>query len=127
MSIKKTESNLQKALLKNGTLSKKLFDYELNEHVDSFITSKIKDQDEYLLVVTEHSNDVAMILIDKNDDLFVNYEARTKLQSIWRKYAYSRNLKLLIPKIASRLNEGSIFECGFKTQSSKATADLPRS
>jgi hypothetical protein len=34
-------------------------------HVDEYLLSKKEDKDEHFFAVTEHSNDVAMLLIDK--------------------------------------------------------------
>jgi hypothetical protein len=50
-------------------------------------------------------NDVAMLLIDEQDNLPINEAARSVLQDLWED-AYWENMKLLIPTIAEQLNAG---------------------
>jgi len=64
MSKKTIEKNLVKALLHDGAMAHKLFEFELEEQVDEFLKSKRKDKDDYFFAVTEHTNDVAMLLSD---------------------------------------------------------------
>jgi hypothetical protein len=113
MRIKTIEKNLTKALLNSGKFEKKLFDYELAEHVDEYLLSKKEDKDEYFFAVTEHSNDVAMLLIDKNDIVHINEAGREQLQRLWRD-AYSGNLKKLIPDMAKELDAGFLYSAGVK-------------
>jgi hypothetical protein len=115
LSTKNIESSLRKALLKNGPFSEKLFNYELKEHVDDFIESRKEDQNDYILSVTENSGDVAMVLVDDKNTLFVNNEARAQLQIIWKDKVYSKNIIKLVPSIADSLNNGLLFHCGFTT------------
>jgi hypothetical protein len=60
------EKNLKKALLEDGRLVDALFEYELAEHVGEYLKSKKNDRDKYFFAVTEHTNDVAMLLIDES-------------------------------------------------------------
>jgi hypothetical protein len=113
MSKKRIEKNLIKALLNDGKLAKELFDYELAEHVDEYLLSKKQDKDKYFFAVTEHTNDVAMLLIDENDIVYVNETAREQLKILWRD-AYSENMKNLIPGMAQELDEGFLFSAGVK-------------
>jgi hypothetical protein len=113
MSKKAIEKNLRKALLDDGPLARALFEYELEEHVDEYARSKQTDGDEYFFAVTEHSNDVAMLLIDKGDQLHVNEDARALLKKLWRA-AYRRNLEVLIPQMVEELNAGYLFTAGVK-------------
>jgi hypothetical protein len=113
MRIKTIEKNLTKALLNSGKFEKQLFDYELAEHVDEYLLSKKEDKDEYFFAITEHSNDVAMLLIDKNDIVHINEAGREQLQRLWRD-AYSSNLKKLIPDMAKELDAGFLYSAGVK-------------
>lgn len=113
MSKKTIEKNLIEALLKDGLLVKALYDYELAEHVDEYLQSKHEDQDKYFFAVTEHSNDVAMLLIDEDDTVHINEAARQRLQSLWRD-AYQHNVKKLIPDMANELESGFLFSAGVK-------------
>ena len=77
MSKKTIEKNLIRALLDDGTMEYALFEYELKEHIDEYLESKQEDGDDYFFAVTEHTNDVAMLLIDTKNKVHVNEKART--------------------------------------------------
>jgi hypothetical protein len=64
---KTSEKNLIKALLRDGEMAYALFEYELEEHINEFQKSKKKDGDDYFFAVTEHTNDVAMLLINEKN------------------------------------------------------------
>ena len=83
MRKKTIEKNLIKALLGDGPLAKALFEYELEEHIEEYLQSKHQDDDKYFFAVTEHTNDVAMLLIDEHDKVHVNVAARTILKKLW--------------------------------------------
>lgn len=107
---------LRKALLMSGEMSDGLFEYELEEHVDYWKESLIKDKDEFLFVLTENNGDVAMLLITNKNELFINENARRKLQEFWNeKDVYERNIELLLPAIAEELESGSLSVNGVKT------------
>jgi hypothetical protein len=110
------EKNLRKALLENGPFAKALFEYELEEHVEEYIQSKRADGDDYFFAVTEHTGDVAMLLIDEQDTVHVNEAARALLIRFWQK-AYKKNLRLLIPDMARELDAGRLFVAGVKVSS----------
>ncbi len=90
-----------------------LFEYELEEHVEEYMKSRQEDKDEFFFAITEHSGDVAMLLIDKEDQLHINGDARTMLEKLWRD-AYKPNIKRLLPDIAGQLHEGYLFTAGVK-------------
>jgi hypothetical protein len=125
MSKKSIEKNLRKALLDDGPLARALFEYELEEHVDEYARSKQTDGDKYFFAVTEHSNDVAMLLIDAGDQLHVNEDARTLLKKLWRD-AYRKNLEVLIPQMVEELNAGYLFTAGVKVSAGGKKRDTPR-
>jgi len=118
MSKKSIERNLRKALLDDGPLAWALFEYELEEHVEEYAQSKQADGDEYFFAVTEHTNDVAMLLIDEDDNLHVNEDARALLKKLWRD-AYRKNLEALIPQMAEELKSGYLFAAGVKVRAGK--------
>ena len=113
MSKKIIEQNLRHALLDAGPLVMKLFEFELKEHIEEYLQSKQRDGDKFLFAVTEHTNDVAMLLIDENNTVHVNEDARALLKKLWRN-AYRYNVKRLIPQIADELNKGYLFFAGVK-------------
>jgi hypothetical protein len=107
------EKNLKLALLDDGPLVMPLFEFELEEHVDEYLSSKHQDSDKYFFAVTEHTNDVAMLLIDEFDQVYVNEPARARLKELWQD-SYRPNMQLLIPQMANELDAGRLFTAGVK-------------
>jgi len=108
------EKNLKEALLEDGAFAQTLFEYELQEHIAEYTQSKHEDGDKYLIAITEHTNDVAMLLIDENDKVLVNEKARALLMKLWRGDAYKKNLQRLIPDMARELDSGFLYVAGIK-------------
>jgi hypothetical protein len=107
------EKNLRKTLLEDGPFAQALFEYELEEHTEEYLQSKRADGDKYFFAITEHTNDVAMLLIDERDNIHVNQEARALLKKLWQD-AYQQNLQRLIPDIAGELDAGFLYTAGVK-------------
>ncbi len=114
MRRKTIEKNLRKALLEDGPLSQALFEYELEEHIEEYVESKRADEDKYFFAVTEHTNDVALLLIDESDNVHINEDALAFLKKFWRG-TYKNNLNLLIPDMAEQLDAGYLYTAGIKT------------
>ncbi len=113
MSKKTIERNLRKALLEGGEFEKNLFEYELEEHIKEYIDSKRKDNDDYFFAITEHSNDVAMLFIDEEDQVYVNEDARVLLEKEWEG-AYHSNVEKMLPIMAEELDAGYLSTTGVK-------------
>lgn len=113
MSRKKIAKNLKKALLDDGPMARALFEFELEEHLDEYLLSKHTDGDKFFFVVTEHTNHVAMLLIDEDDQIHINEAARTLLKKLWRD-AYRENIQLMIPDMAEQLEAGYLYAAGVK-------------
>lgn len=113
MTKKKIIENLEKALLQDGHLSLKLYQWELEEQVPEYLASKKEDRDKYFIAITENTNDVAMLLIDEKNRLHINEQARTRLKQFWKKN-YVQNLQILIPQMAQELHDGYVFITGVK-------------
>lgn len=107
------EENLRATLLEDRPFAQALFEYELEEHTEEYLQSKRADADEYFFAITEHTNDVAMLLIDEHDNIHVNQEARALLKKLWRD-AYQQNLQRLIPDIAGEIDAGFLYTAGVK-------------
>ena len=88
----------------------------LEEHVGEYLKSKKEDKDDYFFAVTEHTNDVAMLLIDKKNKVHINEKARAMLKKYWKGPVYGYNLKILIPQMAEQLSMGYLFVSGVKLQ-----------
>lgn len=114
MRQKTIEKNLKKALLNDGPLVYALYEFELEEHVEEYLLSKQTDADKYFFAVTEHTNDVAMLLIDEDDKVYINEAARTRLKELWPGDAYRENFQKMIPHIAEQLDAGFLFAAGVK-------------
>ncbi len=76
---KKIEKLLRQALLNNGKMEYALFEFELEEHIDYWYEGLIRDGEEFVFVVTENKGHVAMVLITKEKDIYVNEKAREQL------------------------------------------------
>ena len=100
-------------LLNDRPFSRELFEYELGEHLGEYLLSKQADNDKYFFSVTEHTNEVAMVLIDEGDNVYINEAARDLLKKLWRN-AYRKNIQGLIPRIAEQLDAGYLFAAGVK-------------
>jgi uncharacterized membrane protein YvbJ len=116
MSKLTTEKHLVRALLNNGAMSKSLFEEELQDQTDEFLKSKQEDGDDYFFAITERDKQVAMLLIDKDDNVHVNEEARAVLKTYWQKTVYEDNMLMLLPQMVDELNEGYYFVTGVKRQ-----------
>jgi len=116
MSNMTTEKYLVRALLDDGAMSKSLFEEELKDQLDDFLKSKKGDGDDFFFAITERDNQVAMLLIDGDDKVHVNEEARTVLKSFWQKSVYDDNILMLLPQMVEELNEGYYFVTGVKAQ-----------
>lgn len=76
-------NKLTRALLLEEPMSHRLYEYELAEYVESWkasIDPKIHDM---VIVITENTGDVAMVMIMRDKTLFVNEDALTLLELIW--------------------------------------------
>ena len=91
-----------------------LYEHELAEHIDYWYAGLQRDGEECVFAVTENSGDVAMILITKAKEVYVNEEARGKLQALWPQPAYTRNMKIFIPMMADELANDIISVNGVK-------------
>ncbi|MBK8419567.1 hypothetical protein [Candidatus Villigracilis saccharophilus] len=116
MSKMTTEKYLVRALLDDGAMSRSLFEEELQDQIDEFLRSKQEDQDDYFFAITERDNQVAMLLIDRDDKVHANEEARTMLKTFWQKSVYEDNILVLLPQMVDELNEGYYFVTGVKAQ-----------
>ena len=96
-------------------MAQALYEWELEEHVGYWRKGMLRDKDDFLIVVTEHSGDVAMLLIDKKGQLFINEEGRKHLRRKWKSPGvYANNMLLFIPQMAQQLHGGEIWVLGVK-------------
>ena len=116
MSKMTTEKYLVRALLDDGAMSKPLFEEELQDQIDEFLKSKKEDGDDFIFAITERDNQVAMLLIDRDDKVLVNEDARAELKTYWQKTVYEDNILMLLPQMVDELDEGYYFVTGVKGQ-----------
>ena len=110
---KRIKNILYKALLLNGKMEYALYEWELKEHIDYWKRGMKKDNEEFVFVVTEKNGDAAMLLITKNDELFINEKARKQLQLYW-KSNYEKNIKYLLPTMVKNLSNEILSVNGVK-------------
>jgi len=107
MTVSNIKKSLKNSLIKEGEMDYGLYEYELEELLDELKLSLAEDKDEFIFAVTENSNYVAMVLVEKSGKIYINESARDRLKELWRG-AYLSNMKKLIPMFARQLNDGSI-------------------
>ena len=66
-----------------------------------------------MFVVTINDGDVAILLITKNDELFINEKAREQLKTFW-KNQYKTNIELLLPNMVNDLSNDYFALTGVK-------------
>ncbi|OWY68062.1 hypothetical protein B7486_28185 [cyanobacterium TDX16] len=115
-SKKRIENLLRKALLHNGKMEYGLYEYELEEHIDYWYKGLKADRDEFVFVVTENREHVAMLLITDKKNIYINEAARERLAEFWHN-SYKVNLERLIPMMADELANDIISVNGVKTVS----------
>jgi hypothetical protein len=113
---KKIEKLLRQALLNNGKMEYALFEFELEEHIDYWYEGLIRDGEELVFVVTQNRGHVAMVLITKNKDIYVNENAREQLVLSWNK-AYTKNIELILLGMAKELANDILAVTGVKIAS----------
>jgi hypothetical protein len=119
MLLKQIRQTLERALLHNGELREELYEYDLEQHIDYWKQSMIRDQDEFLFVAAVHTNDVdhkydaALLLMEKSGEIYVNEPARERLKELWGK-VYSSNMRKFIPLFAQQLKQGDLAVMGVK-------------
>lgn len=96
---------LSKALLQKGQMEHDLYKFELEEHLQKWYADLKADRNNFVLVVTENSGSVAMVLISKDKTVYVNEDGREKLSTIW-KLNYENNVRLLLPSMANDIDSG---------------------
>ena len=106
--------NLTKALLRGDGMDHSLYESELELYVEDWYESLEADQDEFGFAILEDSGRVAMVLVMRDETVYINEEAREKLEGIWP-LVYEKNMKIMIPMMADVLAEGVIFFTGIKT------------
>ena len=94
--------------MNNGKMYYGVYEYELKEILGKLKSSLIKDRDDFIFAITENSNHVAMVLIEKSGKVYINELARDKLMELWYGDAYTYNMKKMIPEFAKQLNNGEM-------------------
>lgn len=101
-------------------MSGDLYKFDLEEHIPEWKAGMIKDKDEFVFAVTENRGDVAMCLLTKQNELYINTNAREKLRKLW-KSAYAQNIETCIPAMAKMFTAGHLFVSGVKYYSGPDT------
>ena len=85
-------------------MSVALYQEKLAEHIDEWYEELVQDQENLVYVVTEKDGDVAMLIIDKNKNIYVNEDAKANLEKVWGRN-YISNTNLLLPDMVDRIDE----------------------
>jgi hypothetical protein len=97
------KSVLSNALLLDGEMAYRLYEYELVEHIAYWKDCLKRDKEDFLFVVTVNNGDAAMLLITNNDEQYINEKARKHLKAFWQKN-YRTNIEMLLPVMVKDLD-----------------------
>lgn len=123
---KAIQTRLFAALVLDGPMSQALYEWELEAHIRFWRKGMLRDKDDFLLVVTEHSGDVALLLIDKQGKLFINEDGRRWLRRKWKAPGvYAHNMQLFLPDMARQLHGGVVWTMGVKVVPTANPAGSP--
>ncbi|MBI3231458.1 MAG: hypothetical protein HYZ51_00015 [Candidatus Doudnabacteria bacterium] len=95
-------SCLYNALILDEKMEYRLYEYEIEDLLPIWKEELITDPKEFIFVVTVNMGDVAMVLLTKNGEIFINEDARDKLKAIWKKH-YTNSIKTLLPTMVKKL------------------------
>ncbi len=121
--IKRIENLLTQVLIEDGTMEIELYEYEYAGAEDDFKQSLIEDNDDCIFSVTEKQNDIAMLLIEKSGEVYINEQARDRLKELWQ-HSYLKNMKQLIPAFATQLNANQLPVNGVKVVGGLPTKNM---
>ena len=109
------QGRLFNALMLDGPMSQALYEWEIEEHIRYWRLGMLRDKDDFLMVVTEHTGDVAMLLIEKKGQLFINEEGRRHLRRKWKAPGvYANNMLRAIPRMAQQIQDGALWVTGVR-------------
>ncbi|GBO56215.1 hypothetical protein APA_4545 [Pseudanabaena sp. lw0831] len=92
-----------------------LYQDKLAKNIDEWHEELISESGDFAFVITSRDGDVAMTMIDKDKNIYVNEEARDQLSKLWAKN-YVKNAKFLLPGIADHINEYGLAITGITVQ-----------
>ena len=111
----KIQKYLRRSLLLDRKMEYKLYEFELEEHITFWKEGLHNDKEDFVFILNEREGDVAMLLITKTDELYINEKAREQLKIFW-KDNYKTNIETLLPHMASELSKGFLSVTGVKIQ-----------
>jgi hypothetical protein len=123
MSREEIARHLRQALLEDGPMAYALYEYELKGEINYWYKGLKRDQESFVFVITENRGQVAMVLIKPDKTVYINEEARKKLQAYWQDN-YVPNIERFLPAMVHDISAGYFFETGvkiFKTAKPKKT------
>jgi hypothetical protein len=109
---------LTKALLQDGEMSHNLYEYELAKEIGYLKRSLKKDRNDFIICITSNHHTlsdtyhVAMVLIHRIGNIYINEEAKEKLKKLWIADAYQKNLDQLIPMFAESISNNELAIAG---------------
>jgi len=115
MGIREISSGLRKTLLQAENMSLSLYEEKIAVDIDGWYNRLKADGEDYVLLITEKSGDIAMALIGKDKNIYVNEEARAQLSKMWGKN-FTKEVKFLIPRIADDIDGYIVSVIGITVQ-----------
>jgi len=121
MRTREISNALRKVLLQGEKMELSLYESKLEANIDEWYNELKSERGDYVFIITESSGDVAMAMIDKDKNVYINEAANEQLSKIWMKN-YVKNLKLFLPKLAESIDEYGIAITGITIQKSPKRA-----
>lgn len=109
----KIEKALRAALIGDAKMDMSLYKYELEEHLKAIKKGIIYDKEDFAIAITHNRNKIAMLLITKKGELFINEKAKGKLKEMWIN-TYEHNINYFLPSILDVFNKGFFWINGIK-------------
>lgn len=93
---------LEQALLHDGAMDRALYKAELEEGIPELKASMRRDREDYIFSLTVTDGKMAMVLVKKTGEVYINEEARETLKALWPA-AYESNMRRFIPSFSREL------------------------
>ncbi|MBD0268106.1 MAG: hypothetical protein ICV77_07400, partial [Cyanobacteria bacterium Co-bin8] len=88
-----------------------VYENELEDNVPRWHVGLQISGEDFLFVIAERSEEIALVLLESQKRLYINEAAREKLSEIWSG-TYATQMEYLIPLMAEDLVEGALSVTG---------------
>lgn len=105
--------SLENALLHNVMWSDELYNEVLTDFVEQMKESLHRDADDAIICLVAKEQQVAMMLVEVDNNVLRNEAARHRLKQLWKEN-YEINVTKVIPILVEHLSQGMLGVAGIK-------------